>query len=75
VQRRSWTFYEAIKIKPWARVPIEDETVEDWAIGSFGEHLFRTFFKPYHPKYLSRQKGWITVYSWYWGWLRKNKTY
>jgi len=26
----------------------QDETVEDWAINSFGEHLYRTFFKPYH---------------------------
>ena len=39
------------KIKPRARVPIEAETVEDWAIGSFGEHLFRTFFKPYTEQF------------------------
>ena len=39
------------KIKPRARVPIEDETVEDWAIGSFGEHLYRTFFKPYTEQF------------------------
>ena len=39
------------KIKPRAHVPIEDETVEDWAIGSFGEHLYRTFFKPYTEQF------------------------
>lgn len=39
------------KIKPRAQVPIEDETVEDWAIGSFGEHLYRTFFKPYTEQF------------------------
>jgi protoporphyrinogen oxidase len=29
----------------------EDETVEDWAIGSFGKHLYRTFFKPYTEQF------------------------
>lgn len=29
----------------------EDETVEDWAIKSFGEHLYRTFFKPYTEQF------------------------
>ncbi len=29
----------------------EDETVEDWAIGSFGTHLYRTFFKPYTEQF------------------------
>ena len=29
----------------------QDETVEDWAIGSFGEHLYRTFFKPYTEQF------------------------
>lgn len=29
----------------------EDETVEDWAIASFGEHLYRTFFKPYTEQF------------------------
>jgi len=29
----------------------QDETVEDWAIASFGEHLFRTFFKPYTEQF------------------------
>jgi protoporphyrinogen oxidase len=29
----------------------EDETVEDWAIDSFGAHLYRTFFKPYTEQF------------------------
>lgn len=29
----------------------EDETVEDWAISNFGEHLYRTFFKPYTEQF------------------------
>ena len=29
----------------------EEETVEDWAIASFGEHLYRTFFKPYTEQF------------------------
>jgi len=29
----------------------EDENVEDWAIASFGEHLYRTFFKPYTEQF------------------------
>jgi protoporphyrinogen oxidase len=29
----------------------QDETVEDWAINSFGEHLYRTFFKPYTEQF------------------------
>lgn len=29
----------------------EDQTVEDWAISSFGEHLYRTFFKPYTEQF------------------------
>lgn len=29
----------------------EDETVEDWARASFGEHLYRTFFKPYTEQF------------------------
>lgn len=29
----------------------EDETVEEWAIRSFGEHLYRTFFKPYTEQF------------------------
>jgi len=28
-----------------------DETVEEWAIASFGEHLYRTFFKPYTEQF------------------------
>jgi len=32
-------------------VPEEEETVEDWAIASFGEHLYRTFFKPYTEQF------------------------
>lgn len=31
--------------------PGEDETVEDWAIESFGEHLYRSFFKPYTEQF------------------------
>lgn len=27
------------------------ETVEDWAISSFGEHLYRSFFKPYTEQF------------------------
>lgn len=29
----------------------EDETVEDWALSSFGSHLYRTFFKPYTEQF------------------------
>ncbi len=29
----------------------DDETVEDWAIRSFGEHLYRSFFKPYTEQF------------------------
>lgn len=29
----------------------QDETVEEWAINSFGEHLYRTFFKPYTEQF------------------------
>ena len=29
----------------------EEETVEDWAIQNFGEHLYRTFFKPYTEQF------------------------
>ncbi|MBC8433733.1 MAG: FAD-dependent oxidoreductase [Desulfobacterales bacterium] len=29
----------------------EEETVEDWAIENFGEHLYRTFFKPYTEQF------------------------
>lgn len=28
-----------------------EETVEDWAISSFGEHLYRSFFKPYTEQF------------------------
>ena len=28
-----------------------DESVEDWAIASFGEHLYKTFFKPYTEQF------------------------
>lgn len=34
-----------------SRAKGEDETVEDWAINSFGEHLYRTFFKPYTEQF------------------------
>ena len=30
---------------------MQDETVEEWAIASFGEHLYRTFFKPYTEQF------------------------
>ena len=41
------------KIVMQKHLPIEgeDETVEDWAIASFGEHLYRTFFKPYTEQF------------------------
>jgi len=29
----------------------QEETVEDWAIKSFGAHLYRTFFKPYTEQF------------------------
>ena len=29
----------------------EEQTVEAWAIASFGEHLYRTFFKPYTEQF------------------------
>lgn len=34
-----------------ATAPGEDETVEDWAIDSFGDHLYRSFFKPYTEQF------------------------
>lgn len=41
------------RVAPRRRLPAgdEDETVEDWAIESFGEHLYRTFFKPYTEQF------------------------
>jgi protoporphyrinogen oxidase len=39
------------KIKPHVRIAPDDETVEDWAIGSFGAHLYHTFFKPYTEQF------------------------
>ena len=36
------------------RLPIiegQDETVEDWAVRSFGEHLYHSFFKPYTEQF------------------------
>lgn len=32
-------------------VPPEDMTVEDWALDSFGEHLYEAFFKPYTEQF------------------------
>ena len=29
----------------------DDESVEDWALSSFGENLYRTFFKPYTEQF------------------------
>ena len=29
----------------------QDETVEDWAVRSFGEHLYHSFFKPYTEQF------------------------
>ena len=29
----------------------EEETVEDWAVSSFGRHLYHTFFKPYTEQF------------------------
>lgn len=34
-----------------ARADSGDETVEEWALNSFGEHLYRTFFKPYTEQF------------------------
>jgi len=41
------------KIFPRKHPSIEgqDETVEDWAIRSFGEHLYNSFFKPYTEQF------------------------
>ena len=41
------------KVFPKTRSLAEDrdETVEDWAIASFGEHLYKTFFKPYTEQF------------------------
>ncbi len=39
------------KMTPRVPVPAEKETVEDWALASFGEHLYRTFFKPYTEQF------------------------
>ncbi len=33
------------------RSQAQDETVEEWAIGSFGNHLYHTFFKPYTEQF------------------------
>ncbi|MBC8427239.1 MAG: FAD-dependent oxidoreductase [Deltaproteobacteria bacterium] len=41
------------KIFPRSRPVIEgqDETVENWAVRSFGEHLYNSFFKPYTEQF------------------------
>lgn len=42
------------KIFPYKRIILsgeEAQTVEDWAISSFGEYLYRTFFKPYTEQF------------------------
>jgi len=41
------------RVFPRTRRPTREseETVEDWAIKSFGEHLYRTFFKPYTEQF------------------------
>lgn len=42
------------KILPRKHNPIkkeEEESVEDWAIANFGEHLYQTFFKPYTEQF------------------------
>ena len=41
------------KIRPRQPRPATEgeETVKDWAIGHFGEHLYRTFFKPYTEQF------------------------
>jgi protoporphyrinogen oxidase len=42
----------ASRLRP--HVPVgdpDDETVEDWAIRSFGDHLYRSFFKPYTEQF------------------------
>ena len=37
--------------KIYRSVEGEEETVEDWAIKSFGKHLYKTFFKPYTEQF------------------------
>ncbi len=32
-------------------IPLEEQSVEDWARANFGEHLYRTFFKPYTEQF------------------------
>lgn len=39
------------KLRPRQPASNGEETVEDWAIGHFGEHLYRTFFKPYTEQF------------------------
>lgn len=41
------------RLLPHRTTPVEgeDETVEDWALSSFGKHLYRTFFKPYTEQF------------------------
>ena len=41
------------KLFPRKRIFVEekDETVQDWAIASFGKYLYRTFFKPYTEQF------------------------
>ncbi|MBU0478232.1 FAD-dependent oxidoreductase [bacterium] len=48
----SWSFFKS-RLFPRKRVAVEseDETVEEWAIASFGEYLYRIFFKPYSEQF------------------------
>ena len=39
------------KLTPRKIIPEEEETVEDWAVQSFGNHLYQTFFKPYTEQF------------------------
>jgi len=50
--RTALSFFKS-KVFPRTRLLAgdQDETVEDWAIASFGEHLYRTFFKPYTEQF------------------------
>ena len=50
--RAALSFFKG-KIFPRRRniVQGQEETVEDWAIANFGEHLYRTFFKPYTEQF------------------------
>lgn len=50
--RASWSFLKSrFSLRKRVAVESEDETVEEWAIASFGEYLYQMFFKPYTEQF------------------------